>query len=260
MSRPPFSPWPTAAACRVTVLGMTLLAAVAGAAPGRAATARGDDCHPDVDRELPQFVVGYGSLMESASKRRTAPDTGENLPVVVSDYQRQWNSRGSLVGFSTTYLGVRSVSGVEMVAALYRVFAASDILATDERESFYCRELVGPGKVRMLDGSATPKTGQIWIYVNQPDAIEPPSERFPIVQSYVDIFLTGCFELQARVLDPKYAGFAEKCVETTAGWSEHWVNDRLYPRRPFIYQPNASKIDQLLQEKLPDLFARIRIE
>lgn len=224
-----------------------------------AATLEAADCHPEVDEDQPQYIIGYGSLMETASKQRTSPNTGANLPVLVTGYQRSWNAKGSPVGFSTTYLGVQPRSGARMVAALYRVFDARDIRETDRREAFYCREAVDRQKVQMLDGSLTPATGQIWIYVNKPGSIAPPSARYPLVESYVDIFLTGCFELQEKVVVKDFH-FAEQCIETTAEWSPHWVNDRLYPRRPFIYQPNASRIDELLQRKLPRLFEQIRIE
>ena len=240
-------------------LGVAVVAILAAAVASVPAAAVDPACHPPVDQKAPQYIVGYGSLMEQASKQRTAPNTGENLPVQVTGYQRKWNSRGSLIGFSTTYLGIEPASGVRMVAALYRVFAAADIAATDTREAEYCREKVAPADIRMLDGSAAPEQGQIWIYVNKKDATLPPSERFPIVQSYVDIFLGGCIELEAKVED-KSASFADACIDTTAGWSEHWVNDRLYPRRPFIHQPNAGKIDSLLQRKLPGYFEKIRIE
>ena len=46
----------------------------------------------------------------------------------------------------------------------------------------------------------------------------------------------------------------------TTGWSEHWVNDRIYPRRPFVHQPRAGEIDRLLSASLPELFGRIRLE
>lgn len=218
-----------------------------------------DTCHPEIDPATPQYIIGYGSLMETASKQRTAPNTGANLPVMVTGYQRSWNTRGSLVGFSTTYLGVQPKADAMMVAAIYRDFSAQDITDTDTREAYYCRDAVDPGAIRMLNGSAAPETGQIWIYVNLPDAVFPPDAAFPIVQSYVDIFITGCLQLREKVTDLN-ADFAEQCVTTTAGWSRHWVNDRLYPRRPFIYQPNASDIDKLLLKMVPDTFKAIRIE
>lgn len=218
-----------------------------------------EDCHPKIDPKLPQYIVGYGSLMEKASKDRTAPHTGANLPVMVTGYERSWNLRGSGVGFGTTYLGVQAKDGALMTAALYRDFSSQDILNTDQREAFYCRDDVDPLALRMLDGSTAPQNGQIWIYVSKPEAVDPPNADYPIVQSYVDIFMTGCLQLAERVVDQN-EDFARQCITTTAGWSPHWVNDRRFPRRPFIDQPNASEIDRLLFENVPDEFEMIRIE
>jgi hypothetical protein len=95
--------------------------------------------------------------------------------------------------------------------------------------------------------------------VNRPEFITVPDAKYPIVQSYVDIFISGCLELSQRVIGEN-TDFAEECVTTTADWSSHWVNDRLYPRRPFIYQPKASKIDALLAKMVPDQFKQIKIE
>lgn len=85
------------------------------------------------------------------------------------------------------------------------------------------------------------------------------SAGYPIVQSYVDIFITGCLQMQARVTEPAF-DFVEQCVLTTEGWSKHWVNDRIYPRRPFHYQPNAFKIDGYLNRLLPEFVQEMRIE
>jgi hypothetical protein len=216
-------------------------------------------CHPNIDAKVPQYIVGYGSLMEQASKDRTAPNTGANLPVMVTGYERSWHLRGSGVGFGTTYLGVQAKEGALMVAALYRDFARQDISDTDQREIYYCRDEVDPGALRMLDGSAVPQTGQIWIYVSKPEAVDPPDADYPIVQSYVDILMTGCLQLAERVVDQN-EDFARQCITTTGGWSPHWVNDRLLPRRPFIHQPNAAEIDRLLFENVPAEFKMIRIE
>jgi len=175
-------------------------------------------CHPQVDSSQPQYTIGYGSLMEDASRRRTAPNTGEALPVLVTGFERAFNARGSEVGFSTTYLGVTVASGSLMVATVYRVFNAADITATDEREELYCRVSVRTDHMRMLDGASV-QQGQYWIYVNKPDAVMPANERFPIVQSYVDIFLTGCQQLARRAV--AFEGdLMRECIITTKGWSK----------------------------------------
>ena len=237
--------------------------------------AYGDSCHPDVDKGKLQFVVGYGSLMEEASKDRSVPKSGMNHPVLVKGFQRAWNARGNEIGFSTTYLGVDapksederrvgadSSAEPEMYAAVYQDLSEAGIEGTDKRETFYCRYGVTPDKIEFLDGWSLPDKSQVWIYA-LPAGKEGdlPDERWPIVQSYVDIFITGCLDL-AKLVRDKSVDFAKECIRTTKGWSSHWVNDRLYPRRAFIYQPNASDIDKLLHSTSPtsDLFDSIRIE
>ena len=257
---------------------IVMLTALLGAVLGRGSAHASEDCHPAFDASLPQFIIGYGSLMEEASKRRTAPDTGLNRPVLVRGFQRAWNVRGNQIGFSTTYLGVdapktpdqRKVAGEPiddplMAAAAYQDFSEQGIAGTDERETFYCRYPVALHKIELLDGWAFPENAEVWIYALPRGQVgELPNERWPIVQSYVDIFLTGCLDLAKRVDQNLYpdVDFAKACIATTNGWSANWVNDRLYPRRAFIYQPNASTIDELLNgtAKTSLLFERIRIE
>ena len=218
----------------------------------------GTACHPAVEAGIPHHVIGYGSLMETASKDRTWHSTGASLPVRVRGFERSWSARGTDIGFSTTFLGIKPKDGAEMVAALYRVFEIEDFAAGDTREYIYCRAAVAPSQVTMLDGSQVPDAGKIWIYMLKPESSHPPDTRFPIVQSYVDIFLNGCMEL-ARLVVAKDVDFVEACVTTTKGWPVHWVNDRIYPRRPFR-QPNARRIDALLHRMLPKQFEAIRLE
>ena len=214
------------------------------------------DCHPQVDPALPQFIVGYGSLMNSSSKHLSEPNAGTNLPVSVTGFQRSWNTHGT---FGITFLGVQPSKSATMAAALYRDFLENGELGSDARERSYCRAAVEPASITMLDGSTVPTSSQIWIYVNKHTTLAPPTQEYPIAQSYVDLFISGCMELQARVSDPKL-DFVEQCVLTTGGWSKHWVNDRLYPRRPLANEPKAWNIDQVLKKLLPELFDGIRIE
>ena len=145
-----------------------------------------------------------------------------------------------------------------MVAALYRVYDTVDFATGDTREYIYCRAPVDPAHISMLDGSAVPSLGRIWIYVLKPESSHAPDAGFPIIQSYVDIFLSGCMELARRVVVEDF-DFLTACITTTKSWPLHWVNDRIYPRRPF-HQPNAARIDEILQRMLPEQFEAIRIE
>lgn len=216
-----------------------------------------DECHPELNPQKSQYIIGYGSLMEHESKQATQPDAGINLPILVKGFQRAWNTHGV---YPTTYLGVTRSDSATMAAALYRDFpGAEGKLASDAREIDYCRGSVNPASIKMLDGSEVPTSSEVWIYVTKKESLAPPDDEHPIVQSYVDIFITGCLQLQARVQDPTF-DFVEQCILTTDDWSPHWVNDRIYPRRPFGDQPNAFKIDHYLNQLLPEIVAEIRIE
>lgn len=221
-----------------------------------AAAQASGDCHPLPTPGLPQYLIGYGSLMQEASRLRTAPSAKEAWPVRVTGFRRAWIAQGAPIGFSTTFLGVAGAPHATMNAVIFPLASDAELANMDAREDGYCRVAVSNKQVALLSGQL-PTAGEAWIYVNQPRRIAAPSRRFPIVQSYVDIFLGGCLQIERQY---QLAGFAEECIASTHGWSRHWVNDRLYPRRPFIHAPNAGAIDTLLQRKLPEQFKAIRIE
>ena len=195
--------------------------------------------------------------MQDESRKRTSPQAGPAHPVEVQGFRRRWIARGDPVSLSTTFLGVSSDPAGQLNAVAYRV-DASELAATDRREASYCRRSVPLANLRMLEAApAEVLAGQAWIYVNKQEAIATPSAAYPIVQSYVDIFVSGCLEQEQRF---QLEGFAERCLATTGDWSAHWVNDRPYPRRAFIAQPRARQIDALIARRLPGYFSRIQIE
>jgi hypothetical protein len=239
--------------------GITALAACAVLPPPETSPADEGraDCHPAADLTIAQYIIGYGSLMQDESRKRTSPHAAVAHPVEVSGFQRRWIARGDAMGFSTTYLGVTADPAAQLTAVMYQV-DLNDLRATDLRESSYCRVQVAVAQLKPLEKSLVEtEPRQAWIYVNKPGAIATPSAQFPIVESYVDIFVAGCLEQEQRF---ELEGFAARCLTTTRDWSAHWVNDRIYPRRPFIYQPKAHQIDALLAKTLPAYFTRIRID
>jgi hypothetical protein len=94
-----------------------------------------------------------------------------------------------------------------------------------------------------------PKDAEIWV-CGPP--VEPEkfaalaSAMHPLLQTYVDVCISGCLEHDRK--------FAELFVATTEGWCEFWLNDRQTPRRPWVTNLSSQKswllIDQLLGEKL----------
>jgi hypothetical protein len=87
-----------------------------------------------------------------------------------------------------------------------------------------------------------------------------PTAQFPIVQSYVDLCVHGCLEVEARYRTAK--GFTDEFFATSYGWSKYWVNDRLYPRRAFGALAPASDIDAALQghPQTAELIYQVQLE
>lgn len=213
-------------------------------------------CHPIPDPQQAQYIIAYGSLMEAKSKNGTDSTSGKNRPVSVKNYQRGWFSKGESIGFSTSYLGVIKRSNAHFNGTIFPLATPASIKNYDKREKYYCRVSVPKEYIQPLDCSNLPDA-QFWIYVMKPEFIAKPSKKYPIVESYVDIFLSGCIEIENKF---RLKNFAADCVSTTRNWSTHWVNDRIYPRRPFVFEPNASKIDTLLNEEIPEFFTQIKLD
>lgn len=217
------------------------------------------DCRPGIDLAQKQYIIGYGSLMQDESRQRTTPNADSAYPIEISGYRRGWYISGPPIGFGTTFLGVVPDPRQRFNAVIYEVKEPQkEIQATDQREFGYCRHRVSPEAITVLVPNIPKPQGQVWIYALKDEKqVTLPNAKYPIVQSYVDIFLSGCLEQAERFNLPN---FPQTCVQTTQDWSNHWVNDRLYPRRPFIYQPKAGQIDTLLNQTLPDYFQQIKIE
>lgn len=214
-------------------------------------------CNPAPDPERAQYVIGYGSLMQDGSRERAAPHAGPAEPVTVSGYQRGWYARSKGASLGTTYLGV--VPDVaSSLNAVMRQISTGELAATDRRERLYCRLAVAPAAVkRLAPGNVAIAKAQIWIYEIPAGEASPVDEEHPIAQSYVDLFIGGCLEQEERF---KLREFSVQCVRTTYGWSAHWVNDRLYPRRPASFEPRAFEIDKLLAAEAPSYWSRVRLK
>jgi len=126
--------------------------------------------------------------------------------------------------------------------------------------AFDLRELGGAGYSRIqvpissitpVDGGPALSSGDtVWFYNVIQSLLSVPTEAAPIVESYVDLILTACLAIDATI-NPGYTNFTTDFVKTTQAWSPYWVNDRLLPRRPWVYQSNAATIDSILAANIP---------
>jgi hypothetical protein len=198
-----------------------------------------------------QYVFGYGSLLERASRTRTNPDAIAAWPARVTGFQRGWfHQFFDSVGKTCTFLGAEKASGKTINGVIYLV---TDIQSTKDREIGYTATTLKPSEITMLDGGGpfNLRPGDaVSIFLSNPESISKtrePTPDMPMVQSYVDICINGSQELDALYRSLK-GSFTQEFIRTTTGWNANWVNDRIYPRRPGIYAPRAGAIDAALKE------------
>jgi hypothetical protein len=215
-----------------------------------------DFCHPAPNPKLAQYIIAYGSLMQTKSKNATNRNSGANRPVIVDHYRRGWFAKGESVGFSTTYLGVTQNTNAHFNGSIFYLPQASYLNNYDKREKYYCRKNVALSSIHTLDHRPL-AGGEYWIYESKAESIAEPSKKYPIVESYVDIFLSGCLEIEKKF---HLKNFAAECINTTHNWSRYWVNDRIFPRRPTAFYTEATEIDLLLDRNIGHFFKKIRLE
>ncbi len=199
-----------------------------------------------------QFIFGYGSLIDTASRDATAGKPTPAIPVRVSaafGYVRAWVDR-CRCGF--TALGLRRPHPGESATTINGVIYpvdGTDMSGFDARERGYRRVLVPPSMIEALSWERLPETGTIWVYVpvgpgGQPGVGLPAaSAAYPLLQSYIDLVLRGGLEYGS--------GFAREIIETTRDWSPYWLDDRELPRRPWVFNKDYRAIDHLLSQTEP---------
>ena len=198
------------------------------------------------------YIIGYGSLMERESRMSTNPNAKLVEPILIKNFERLFGHSGG--NYKTTFLTLIEKNGAKVNGVYYAV-TLEDIIKTDQREKSYCRIKVNSNDLDFYGRKVKLENTNFWVYAANVERLQKPTATHPIVQSYVDIFLNGCFQIQEEF---KLESFAKDCVETTKEWSEHWVNDRIHPRRPFAIA-NAMKIDQLLSKYFTNYY-NLKIE
>lgn len=195
--------------------------------------------------------------MKKTSLQRTLPFVNEIEPIYLNNYVRSWNAlEDKTVTVSTTYLGINKVLDKKTSGVIFEV--EHQFLSTlDKREFLYTREKVAFENIEFLANNKLDiqPEDEIWIYITSNP--QKPSKKSPIIQSYVDVCISGCMELEEEF---NLENFAQNFIQQTTNWSDHWVNDRIFPRAPHIHEPMAYNIDKLLFANVPQHFKNITIE
>jgi len=157
-------------------------------------------CHPKIDLTLPQYIIGYGSLIDEQSKERTDPTSQESFPVLINGYKRSWSVHGNLPGLNATFLSIIKDKHSSFNGVVYKLSKPENI----QPETTYCRKALNADQLKMYSGTL-PDQKQIWIYTSVQKLNEYPTHDIPIVQSYVDIFLRGCLQIEKKFEIPGFA-------------------------------------------------------
>jgi len=224
------------------------------------------NCH--MQSMTSQVLQGALGQFDTSTRLRKCLDSQpELLPVRAKGIRRGWYARGKLISeqlfnaspadmatqmldLAPTYLGA-TVGPGNCTGVMYKV-SPEELASTDARElgasgAGYSAEWLKPSELQIL-GSSNPinfDCARVRWYRMRDDAVQRPSLQFPVVQSYVDIFVGGALELEQRY---NLSGFAQETIMSTHGWSEHWVNDRSPAYRPFETDTQASQITRALLE------------
>lgn len=194
---------------------------------------------------ISHYLFGYGSLINHQSRLATGR-TGDIIPTKVLGLRRAWN----VIAYDSQMTGVGVILRDSAVCNGVLVeIEDSELAAFDKREiegTGFNYERVEIKRRDILGATTMDDRLKVWTYVvRKPVA---PTIDFPILQSYVDVILTGCLEFGE--------GFAVEFVRTTLGWESPWYNDRRCPKyirhlKTVPYQ----EIDEILAEHVPQGFA-----
>ncbi len=197
---------------------------------------------------IQKYIFGYGSLIQIESRTRTVPKAFAAAPAIVKGISRGWYYQSDSASWNPTYLGAVVDQNATTNGVIYPV-TDDELVANDAREADYQRILIPRSNIKLLDGRSEAAEGEYYFYANKPNSERRANEKHPIVQSYVDICVDGCLEIEAMY--PLATNFAEQFIKTCTDWKTPWINDRIFPYRPFIHVPRAFKIDTLLRDFLP---------
>ncbi|MEM6455069.1 MAG: gamma-glutamylcyclotransferase family protein, partial [Acidobacteriota bacterium] len=198
------------------------------------------------------------SLLARDSRRGSAPRAEAAYPATVRGLARGWCKAGDGPGFVPTYLGAYPADDDDAWCnGVFFAVGPGALEALIRRESGYVVHAIDPAQVTMRDGVDAPPGDDLRVFV--PRVRRPPAIDRPIVQSYVDVCLAGCLEVERTYRAA--SGFAADFFHSTRGWSQaHWINDRLMPRKPTAHVPEARRFDGWIRDHLgADVLAAIRL-
>lgn len=214
------------------------------------------DCFPRADDNKPQYLVAYGSFLYEEARKNSSLQMMRDAPVWVEGYKRGWITRSTPETTKMTRLGIVSSPGDRFNGVVVSL-KSGQITSLDSDDKAVCRINIATKNLVPITSSKVKDDGEYWIYVTRKKLKQEPVANYPIYQSQVDAFLTGCLEQAERF---KLPDFADQCLKTTYGWNSNWVNDRMRPVLSKLVQGRKAQVDELLMKYQKEYFAPIRVE
>lgn len=185
-------------------------------------------------------IAGYGSLMNTTSRSLTESSSSLTsagspaVPARISGFSRLW------CAFERSHYSPLGIIESEEAAVNVVLFNSTRdrLINFDKRETNYTRVSVPASSVFLVNENRT-ALNSVEIYV--PNSTFLPYDDAPIVQSYVDVVVSGCLEHSEA--------FAREFVTSTLRWDAPWVNDRESLR----YRRTTRPVDSLLAKKIDSL-------
>ncbi|KAK3249716.1 hypothetical protein CYMTET_40866 [Cymbomonas tetramitiformis] len=245
---------------------------------------------PAVRAVKKNYLIGFGSIMQTASRRASSPEAAVAAPCRIKaqfGYVREWNFQASTAQICA--LGLRRCQPNEKGSSINGVLfpAPDDLTEFDKRENGYQRVVVPRDMIELLSWQELPSRANIFVYVpyspsvvakygmdattgypkcmgpNPPEGLNleteaaglglfPPSIKYPILQTYIDVCISGCLEYGED--------FAVEFINSTFLWSPFWVNERLLARRPWVHQNQYVLIDKILSASIPTYYAQRKLQ
>ena len=212
------------------------------------------DCFPKPDNNKHQYLVAYGSFLYEETRKSSSLQMMRDAPVWVEGYKRGWMNRSTPDTPKMTRLGVAASSGDRFNGVIVAL-KSGQITSLDSTDKATCRIKIASKNLLPMTSSKIKDDGEYWIYVTKKKQQQEPVVNYPIYQSQVDEFLTGCLEQSKRFDLPD---FADQCMQSTQSWNSSWVNDRMRPILGKLVQGKKTKVDDLLMKYQKENFNPVR--
>ena len=206
---------------------------------------------PDQNIETLEKIIPNSSLISDSIQLENS-----YIPCRVKGIKREWNfvNRNSSlnpISKSPLYLGADFNDDSYTCNGVLIPISGSQLDLLDQRESGYTKKEIEINRIFII-GTDSGKTllpnKKVYFYANQ-TGNKPLNNENPIVQSYVDTVLNGFISIDNKLKNNDFE-FSKEFISSTYGWDNRWINDRIYPYRPFIFVSNATVINKILKDVL----------